>query len=136
MREPRPVPVNVHMPERTEYVDRNVTVHEHRAPTDESVRLLKEMEEKAREKIFDSFRLDGNGFECVIQCERDCMTMDTTAVAVFSLNGRKMQALARVTDRERQRDSPVLLASRLRDAVALTIANDVLSASWPRELPR
>lgn len=136
MREPKPVLVNVHMPERTKYVDRNVTVHEHRAPTDESVRLLKEMEEEAREKILDSFRLDGNGFECVIQCERDCMTMDTTAVAVFSLNGRKFQALARVTDRERQRDGPVLLASRLRDAVALSIANEVLSGAWPRELPR
>ncbi len=41
---------------RTEYVTREV--HEHRAPTDESVALLAEMEEKARARIIERYRVD------------------------------------------------------------------------------
>lgn len=44
------------------------TVHEHRAPTDESVRLLDEMEFKARERIIHAIRCDSNPFKfrCVV----------------------------------------------------------------------
>ena len=37
---------------RTEYVTREV--HEHRAPTDESVKLLREMEQKARDQVIEA----------------------------------------------------------------------------------
>lgn len=38
----------------------NSTVHEHRAPTDESVRLLREMEAAARESVLASFKTEGD----------------------------------------------------------------------------
>jgi len=41
----------IHTPTRTEYVDRNITVNEHRAPTDQSVKLLSEMEKAAEDKL-------------------------------------------------------------------------------------
>lgn len=53
-------PMIVQVPGTTRYVDRNVTINEHRAPTDESVKLLKEMEEKAEAKLIEAIRLDGN----------------------------------------------------------------------------
>ena len=46
--------------ERTTYVDRDVTVTENRAPTDESVKLLREMEEKARASILDQIVVEDN----------------------------------------------------------------------------
>ena len=53
-----------------------VTVTEKRAPTDESVRLLKEMEEKAREKIIDSFTVNDTHFECKFFQEMDVVTQE------------------------------------------------------------
>lgn len=41
-------------------------VHEHRAPTDASVKLLKEMEQAALEKILGTIRLEGGPVDCVI----------------------------------------------------------------------
>lgn len=108
---------------RTEYVTREVTVHEHRAPTDESVRLLKEMETAARDKIDQSIRLDGNGFECVVEIMLDNMSDQRIARAVFVLNGKRMDAEARVSRRE---DSPATLAGALRDAVAQRLAAEIL----------
>jgi len=66
------------------------TVIEKRAPTDESVRLLKEMEEKAQEKVIESIRLGHNGFDCVVQMERDYASDQILLRAVFSLNGKQM----------------------------------------------
>ena len=44
----------------------NTKVNIHRAPTDESVRLLKEMETAARDKIIESVAVRDNGFEDVM----------------------------------------------------------------------
>ena len=77
---------------RTEYVDRNVTIHEHRAPTDQSVALLKELEQAARDKVEHSINVGGNGFECVVHIHKSAIDMDTVAVAIFKLNGvRRVQ---------------------------------------------
>jgi len=40
---------------RTELVPYNKTVHEHRAPTDESVALLREFEKKAEDMVYERF---------------------------------------------------------------------------------
>lgn len=45
---------------RTEYVPTAVNHHEHRAPTDKSVALLKEMEEAAQKKLISVTRLEDN----------------------------------------------------------------------------
>jgi histidinol-phosphate/aromatic aminotransferase/cobyric acid decarboxylase-like protein len=46
-------------------------VHEHRAPTDASVKLLREMEQAALDKILSTFRLEGAPVNCVIIHMRD-----------------------------------------------------------------
>jgi hypothetical protein len=40
--------------------EKSVTVHEHRAPTDASIRMLNEMQEKAKENILRSMIIDTN----------------------------------------------------------------------------
>lgn len=104
------------------------TIHEHRAPTDKSVELLKEMEQAARDKIEASINVGGNGFECVVQFERDHMRDQLIAKAIFKLNGRQMRADAAVTGCER-RDADGgcgTLIGRLRDAIAQEIAVQML----------
>ena len=48
---------------RTEYVTRNVNVTEHRAPTDESVKLLREMEAKAEAEVIKAVAVGNQSFE-------------------------------------------------------------------------
>lgn len=110
---------------RTEYVTR--TVHERRAPTDESVRLLTEMERAARDKVEQSIRLDGNGFACVVQVALDNMSDQRIAVAVFELNGKRMRAEARVSARGGGQET---LAAALRDAVAQQLAVEILTSAF------
>lgn len=113
---------------RTEYVTQRVTVEEKRAPTDESVRLLREMEQAARDKVEQSINVGGNGFECVVHVMKEAMSMDTVAVAIFKLNGKPMRAEARVEGWDTA-EVCRKLPERLRDAVAQKIAVEVLAPS-------
>lgn len=68
-------------------VHHHTTVKEVRAPTDESVRLLKEMEQKAEEKVLKAMRLESNGFKAVIQKQHALEVGDDVYVVVYELNG-------------------------------------------------
>lgn len=111
----------------TEYVTRHVTVEERRAPTDDSVRLLREMEQKARDQVEKSINVGGNGFECVVNIFKEALSMDTVAVAIFKINGKSMRAEARVRGWDNLKDAD--LAGKLRDAVAQEVAVFVLTPS-------
>jgi len=117
---------------RAEYVTR--TVHEHRAPTDASVKLLKEMEDAAREKVEHSVNVGNNGFECVVTFHKDAMAMDTVAVALFSLNGKKMRAEARICGWDKVNTQS--LVEKIKIAVSEKISSEILhnafcAATWP-----
>lgn len=72
-------------PARTTHVDH--TVHEHRAPTDESVRLLKDMEEAAKEKIVASLYTPQNTFGSTWLISRKDFGFEHEYVCRYSLNG-------------------------------------------------
>jgi hypothetical protein len=65
-----------------------ITKHEHRAPTDESVRLLKEMEMKAEEKMIEAVRLENNVFKAVYRVFDNPRDMNYKCVVQYSLNNR------------------------------------------------
>lgn len=50
---------------------RTVNVNENKAPTDESIELLKEMEEKIRSKVDETIIVSNTDFEIVINIEYD-----------------------------------------------------------------
>lgn len=79
---------------------RSVTVHrtEQRAPTDESVRLLKEFEAEAREKVVESLRLTNNTVEAVIHRHDDPMNMQTHFCIFYKVNGVKREVRCSVED--------------------------------------
>ncbi|QIG68162.1 hypothetical protein EVB55_227 [Rhizobium phage RHph_Y68] len=66
-----------------------VTVNETRAPTDESVRLLKEFEEKAQAKVDKSVRLESNLLKGVVHANIDRMSGDRLFDFHFDLNGKR-----------------------------------------------
>lgn len=72
---------------------KQIDVHEHRAPTDQSVKLLNEMEEKARKNIICKVQLDDNilnGVAIVYVDERWTAAKLSIVVHLrFSINGKE-----------------------------------------------
>jgi len=66
-----------------------VTIHEHRATTDESVKLLKEFKKEAEKNIIDSFKFDDNEVRGVlIRSYISGYGTDETLHIKFTLNGQ------------------------------------------------
>ena len=119
----------VSLPEpRTTYVDRHVTVN--RAPTDESVKLLREMEAKAAAQVIQAVRVDNTIFSCVVHQSLDELSDRMRWRAVFKLNGHKMQAEVDCDPR----DGDVPTFQTLRDEVAKVIARQVLGEAFAASL--
>ena len=115
---------------RTEHHSHRTEVHEHRAPTDESVKLLKELEEKALAKVLASLKLDSNSFSGQVLFEYDGMSDRDIARCVFVVNGKRVVAeIDRDTD---NRPEDFLVA--LRDEIARKFANEVLESAM-RDMP-
>ena len=108
---------------RTEYVTREV--HEHRAPTDESVKLLREMEAAADAKRIASFKLDANNLKGVIEVWHEQHNYRVCARAVFDINGSRHTATA---DIQPSSDGfhKVELMQALHAKIAETVASIVL----------
>lgn len=68
--------------------DTHTYVTEKRAPTDESIRLLREMENKAKEEVIKSISLPSNEFSGVVHLIRDHLSCQTNVVVLFKLNGK------------------------------------------------
>lgn len=76
----------------------NVTVTEKRAPTDESVRLLKEMEAAALDKVLSAIPLKDNLLEGVL-VERDSFSdLQKWFMLILKINGKRVDLLAKVDD--------------------------------------
>lgn len=65
----------------------DVTVHEHRAPTDESVKILRDAEERAQERLLSITRLESNEFNATWHVSRRMDNCHVEIVCRFSLNG-------------------------------------------------
>lgn len=101
----------------------SVHVTEKRAPTDESVRLLTEMEAAARERIKAAIRVTDTAFDGVVHISFDVLNNRTLAACMFSLNGKKMEARTHFFMGSSENEN----IEKLIDAVARTIACEILS---------
>lgn len=101
------------------YETRNTTINEHRAPTDESVRLLREMERKAQEQVIQAVRVENTPIDSVIHSIREHGTGDTLWRCIFKVNGKQLQAdYIQRFEEDRQ-----TIANGIRDAIAKQVAN-------------
>jgi len=73
---------------KTQYVDRNVIVKEYRAPTDESVKLLNEMTDKALNNIVQNFNTYNNCLQMTGAVYVDERLQQKSFLLKFTLNGK------------------------------------------------
>ena len=98
------------------------TIIEKRAPTDESVRLLYDMENAAREKIKDSIRLENSIIDCVIHVVDDMTSFGKKYGAVFKINGLRLTAIYETHYDNKSKED---IAIGIRDAIAKEVANHI-----------
>ncbi len=118
--------VIIEQPSRTKYVTRNVNITEKRAPTDESVKLLREMEAKAEAEVVKAVSVGNATFECVVHQSRDMMSDLMRWRAVFKLNGKQMTADVETNPRDDGGANLQGAMTKLRDEMAKMIATEVL----------
>lgn len=95
----------------------SVSVEERRAPTDESVRLLREMEGKAREQVEQSLRIESCGVEAIVHRVDDPMDAKTRLAIHYKVNGHQRKCYAEADWRAEIQES--------MDAVWKALANDL-----------
>jgi hypothetical protein len=95
----------------------SVSVDEKRAPTDESVRLLREMEDAARTQVAQSLRIESCGVEAVVHRQDNPMDAKTMFAIHYKVNGVQRKCYAAV-------DWQADIRERL-DTVWATLAKDL-----------
>lgn len=111
------------------YHTHNVT--EKRAPTDESVRLLKEMEDEARKKITETTTVHNTEFVCKIHKYHDALNASDMYAVIYTLNGK--QSRIDLTVECYKELTPEQTACLIRDNVAMDIANKMLRTAFMDE---
>lgn len=72
----------------TQYVTKEVNVKEYKAPTDESVKLLNEMTEKALSNLIKTFSTTNNTLQMTCAVYDDNLVYDRRFLCKFTLNGK------------------------------------------------
>lgn len=98
------------------------TVEEKRAPTDESVRLLREMERSARDEVIKSIKVANTCMEVVLHKKRDYLSAITHYLCVFNLNGQQLTAEFSAD----AWDDTEKIAIGIRDAIAKQVSNAIM----------
>jgi hypothetical protein len=115
----------------TQYVTKEVI--EHRAPTDESVKLLREMEAAAQAEVIKALKIEGNGFTAHVDMLKDIsQPYLLIARAVYDLNGTRHVVKVDVdyyNDAEGS-DAKRKLFTKLRDKIAEQIATEALMPAF------
>lgn len=108
----------------------NATITENRAPTDESVRLLMEMEQAARQKVIESTVVSDTAFECKIMKSKDFESSQDVYIVIYKLNNIKRSVNIKI-DIWKQL-SPTEIAVAIRDKVAEDISNEMLKVAFQK----
>lgn len=108
-----------------------VNVTEKRAPTDESVRLLKEMEDEARKKITETTVVRNTEFTCKLHKYNDAVNASDNYAVIYTLNGKQGRLDISVDCYDEL--SPEQTACFIRDKVAVDIANKMLYTAFMDE---
>lgn len=112
-----------------------VDITEKRAPTDESVRLLREMQVEAEKDRIGAFHLESNNLRGVVEVWRYMDPPSIRAHVVFELNGQRHKVEAKISAYER--DAKQKLVDQLHKGVAEKIATEALidmldGVRWPQ----
>jgi len=78
----------------------SITVNhtEKRAPTDESVKLLREMESAARSSVVEAMRIESNTVKAVVHRHLVVMDQRTVFSIHYAINGQKRECIVGIED--------------------------------------
>ncbi len=122
---------------KTEHVGPSlVKIHEHRAPTDDSMRLLREMEEKALASVVGTLQpAEGNTFTGVVICRHTADAITKNVWVHFTLNGQKYEVGPIKLNDPLWGDKQAWIKI-LRDELAKEIANKLVFDNITELVPR
>lgn len=115
-------------------------VHEHRAPTDESVKLMSEMERAMLKRLLFSVRLNDCPVDCVVHALRDNFDLDTKWLIQYRVNGGQHRVdhvfvdKGEAPDRARERLVRELVDALGRDIAVRMLAGPLTAALRGRTL--
>jgi len=120
----------VHSPSRTEYVDRNITITEKRAPTDQSVKLLSEMELAAENKLICRGEIRNNTLSAQWNIFQDVASamMDYKVAVRVMLNGK--EHILRFNIEYKYGNDEGAVVRVVRDKIATLIAEQILISAF------
>lgn len=107
----------------------DVDVVEKRAPTDDSVRLLMEMQRKAEENRLSAILTQSTDMQVLVELHEDCLTMGLRAVAAAKVNGRVIRSATLVRREEAIEITIKRIAEDLGKAIAEAFIEQVFRQS-------
>ncbi len=93
-------------------------VTEKRAPTDESIRLLREMEQAALDQVEKSFRVEANGFSCLVQFFSRPEFSENVFRVYFDLNGKKHKVDVTTNGYHKKEDIPKMILQAIAEEIS------------------
>jgi hypothetical protein len=110
----------------------HVTIEEKRAPTDESVKLLKDMQQKATADIIDAVHVADTSLDSVMHAVARFESDALDIRVVFSLNGKRMTAVH--TFHNGSDLSPDTVREAVTKAVSVKVAEEMYRRSLTPEI--
>lgn len=105
----------------------NVSITEKRAPTDESLRLLSEMKQRALEEVYQSIPLDNNIFKGIIYFQKDVLFDNKSIKIVFEWNGKRIVHDSKISSFEINYKNQEEIIEQIINELSRTIAVEILS---------
>lgn len=112
----------------------NVNITEKRAPTDESVRLLKELEKAAVDRMIGSFELPSNTIRSRVAVRRDLMGWKNQFLILTEINGKKYEMRVETEVDSDRRATIDELYKGLSEQLAQVIMPDVFDEAIAQHL--
>jgi hypothetical protein len=124
-------------PTRDQHHHHRTEVHEHRAPTDESVRLLREMEQKMRDRVLDSIHVADTPLEFALYHLRPVHAgLDTEFAMRCKVKGQKLDVRhifeSRIGETEEQARERCI--EELTQALATQLASIIVRAALAMQM--
>ena len=112
---------HTHTSPRSIHVHQETEITEKRAPTDESVRLLREMEAAARKNVIDAIPLGNTDLDMKLMVEEDHSAMDVKFTLLMKINGQRRQCPLALPDGSRWMSKDERIAE-IKKAAAAALA--------------
>jgi hypothetical protein len=119
---------------RSAHVDADIEVHEHRAPTDQSIKLLTDMESAARSKLLSVNRLVDNTLDATWHVFDDPAAFDLKALLQFKLNGREFKIEVELERRLTKLEQARKVADKLVNIIAQHLAKQLFDVPHMQSL--